>query len=838
MGSILDDVLRQVAKMKTTPAKVEYETIKRDGHTYKRVKGTRDRWIDESGNEIDYSGNKPVVISKKEERIGSGDSVSNPDVWIKDGKAYRTNIPGGRKTTYLTAVYELGKYLGWDANVGEKSKKAIAKQEEVFNKAKYKNEAGDTYNKSNNGILLISKPVKATPVKQPTAESTLKAVWDGTKAVVKGGWDRMVETYNSGNNKVNQGFSQFFYGKGNSNIIQDMTDRIAGLSKVVLGFGEGTVGALFNGLADKDTRDFVGKYGQALDVGQDANTIAELFQGNWMAPWDENNTGLLSNNFTWIGTQDQRQDFSDFLNASVMLAGSKGVKPSVKGVKNAGRKLLPKKRGVVTEGALAVEGVAPQTGIVSQTANAAVKGVNAFKHQRSNLPKGTKASVVRNLLRKDGAENVVPRNAGNGTMIYRVTYADGTVKDFYYKGKRHVSTSEVSTPRPAETSVGYEPVGEPIKPLQEEQPVVASEPILQVDESVPTPTESTPVAYMPDEPVPTPIEPFVAGVETPKPIAVGTPSAPSVVESPVGIAAVERAPEPVPVGVVEPVVERVPEPSVPSTNGTSVGIAEAATGEAPKPAIAVVVEQPQPGRPLTSYGESFIYDQPFDKNTIQIGDKVQLHDGSLLTITGRKGDKFSVSNDLNPGLTATYSADDLSRSYMQSSQPFTGNYSVVRNKPLSIGDDVQLQGSTGYDYGTIVAKVDDDAFLVKLSDGTYQKVDDSAILGLDYSRSPEGRFRHYYRQVRNPDLMLGTSFKNFDALAYPERFATNPAGAQEALRFQLQHLGIPIENDANFSRFVTDFADQKIDPIFTFRQLYRTKHKYGFKDGGKIRYFR
>lgn len=865
---ILGDIAAQVYKMKNTPAKVEYETIKREGHTYKRVKGTRDRWINESGEEVDYSGSKPVVISKKEERIGSGDSVSNPDVWIKDGKAYRTKIPGGQKTTYLRAVQELGRYLGWDANVGERSKKAIAKQEEVFNKAKYKNEAGDTYKNSDKGLLLISKPAPRKQKKETQSSAPGSTItrsrpplidFKGAVATVSSGWDRLKE-----------GVNQFLYGKPNPNAsgnwfydtVDDLGSRIAGLGVMVQGAAEGTVGAVINGVIGQDEtpRKIINGVGSVFDLGRDFNTVAEGLQGNWVAPWNENNAGFLSDNFNWMGTQYERQNLSDILNGTMVLVGTKGS-GILKG--RTTPKSLVREMGKTEAGTKSVIPVGigkgktiwqvtyPSGAIInylykgnkhlSTTLANATARTRTFKPQRSNFPKGTKASVVKDLLKKNGAENVTPRNAGHGTMIYRVTYADGTVKDFYYKGKRHISTSEVTTPRSVETSVGYEPVGEPIKPLQEEQPVVASEPVIQLDESGPTPTESTPVAYMSDEPVPTPIEPFVAGVETPKPVAVETPSVPGVVESPVRIAeaAVEKAPEPVPVGVVEPVVERIPEPSVPSTNGTSVGIAEAATGEVPKP-VSAVVEQPQPvvGRPLTSYGEPFIYDQPFDKNIVQIGDKVQLHDGSLLTIIGRKGDKFRVSNDLNPGLTATYSADDFSRSYMQNSQPLIGNYSVVRDRHLSIGDDVQLQSSTGYDYGTIASKVDDDTYLVKLSDGTYQKMDDGAILGLDYSRNPEGRFRHYYRQVRNPDLMWGSSFKNFNALAYPERFNGDIAGANEALNFQLQRLGVPIENATNFSAFVEEFANQKVDPIFTFRQLYKAKRRYGFKNGGQIKYFR
>ena len=103
----------------------QFETITRGGHTYKRRKGSHDRWVDEQGNVVDLTNGNRTVTASSSKRLGSGNNAANPDVWIANGKAYKDASHGGYKSNYFNAVRKLGQNLGWDNEVGEKSKAAL-----------------------------------------------------------------------------------------------------------------------------------------------------------------------------------------------------------------------------------------------------------------------------------------------------------------------------------------------------------------------------------------------------------------------------------------------------------------------------------------------------------------------------------------------------------------------------------------------------------------------------------------------------------------------------------------------------------------------------------------
>lgn len=320
----------------------EYETITQNGHTYKRRKGSRDRWVDEEGNVVDLSKGKRTVTQSSSSRLGSGSNSANPDVWIKDGKAYKDGSHGGYKTNYFNAVKKLGQNLGWDVKAGSKSEKALKNQNAALNAGRIKTVKGNTAHIGENGKAVGIKPkLQKKPQTQPES-----------------GWDRAAASWNSGWSKVGQGFKDIWQGANNTrpdgvhtgnefsdrveNFVGNQLRQLGGAGRVLMGLGEATVGATLNGLwGDTEAMKALGKYGQVADLGKLSNSTAELFHGNLMAPWDEKNNGLLSDNFTWLGNKAARQDIQDAANGVAAILGTKGavagLKSAISGVKSGVR---------------------------------------------------------------------------------------------------------------------------------------------------------------------------------------------------------------------------------------------------------------------------------------------------------------------------------------------------------------------------------------------------------------------------------------------------------------------------------------------------------------------
>ncbi len=136
----------------------EYETLTQNEHTYKRRKGSRDRWVDERGNVVDLTRGKRTVTQSSSNRLGSGDNSANPNVWIKDGKAYKDDSQGGYKTTYYNAVKKLGQNLGWDVKAGSKSAQALKQQNAALNAGHIKTVKDNTAHIGKNGKATVIKP--------------------------------------------------------------------------------------------------------------------------------------------------------------------------------------------------------------------------------------------------------------------------------------------------------------------------------------------------------------------------------------------------------------------------------------------------------------------------------------------------------------------------------------------------------------------------------------------------------------------------------------------------------------------------------------------------------
>lgn len=53
----------------------EFETINRGGHTYKRCKGSHDRWVDEKGNVVDLTNLKELATMRQKYNFKHGGSL-------------------------------------------------------------------------------------------------------------------------------------------------------------------------------------------------------------------------------------------------------------------------------------------------------------------------------------------------------------------------------------------------------------------------------------------------------------------------------------------------------------------------------------------------------------------------------------------------------------------------------------------------------------------------------------------------------------------------------------------------------------------------------------------
>ena len=309
----------------------EFETIDRGGHTYKRRKGSHDRWIDEKGNVVDLTNGNRTVTTSSTKRVGTGNNAANPDVWIANGKAYKDNSHGGYKSSYYNAVKNLGQNLGWDNEVGEKSKAALQEQNKAFNASKTKLVSGKTG--------YISKAGEAKGLAQPKLISRkVNTVQDQSRL------GKTVNTFISGVDLTKRGLEDAWGAlTADSSNFDSFANNFVGLGgalgRIVQGIGQASVGTLSSAILPEQAQQWLGKYGQIADVGKLSNTIAEGLQGRVMAPWDEHNNGLLSHNFDWMGSKQGRQDLQDFGNGVTMLLGTKGagavLKGAIKGAKSA-----------------------------------------------------------------------------------------------------------------------------------------------------------------------------------------------------------------------------------------------------------------------------------------------------------------------------------------------------------------------------------------------------------------------------------------------------------------------------------------------------------------------
>lgn len=147
-----------------------FETINRGGHTYKRRKGSRDQWVDENGNVVDLSTGKRRVTSQASARIGSGNNLANPDVWIINGKAYSDSSHGGYKTSYFNAVKRLGQNLGWSVKAGSQSERNLKAQNKKFNASKSRLSSGKIGRITDDGNARGYQTSKSsTPAKTTTS---------------------------------------------------------------------------------------------------------------------------------------------------------------------------------------------------------------------------------------------------------------------------------------------------------------------------------------------------------------------------------------------------------------------------------------------------------------------------------------------------------------------------------------------------------------------------------------------------------------------------------------------------------------------------------------------
>ena len=123
---------------------------------------------------------------------------------------------------------------------------------------------------------------------------------------------------------------------------QDFPHRFSGvfgdLGRGVQHIAQGTIGAATQYILPDSWNKVIGKYGQIADLGKDLRTItsgisALTSDGEWVAPWDTKNKGLVDY-ADIIGDAQGLQDFNDAINGATILFGTRGVgglKGAVKG---------------------------------------------------------------------------------------------------------------------------------------------------------------------------------------------------------------------------------------------------------------------------------------------------------------------------------------------------------------------------------------------------------------------------------------------------------------------------------------------------------------------------
>lgn len=374
----------------------QFETIHRGGHTYKRRKGSRDRWIDERGNVVDLTNGTRTVTTSSSKRIGSGDNSANPDVWIANGKAYKDNSHGGYKTSYYNAVKKLGQNLGWNVTKGSASEAALKSQNKLFNNSKTKlasGKIGQINNAGNATVLQSPKSNKKTGTQptqdQPESGKTADTFMSGLK-LIGGGLEDAVGALTDNNSS----FARNFVRLG------------GGLGRAVQGLGQATVGTLSSAILPESWQQNIAKYGQIANFGKVANTVAEGIQGRIMTPWDERNTGLLSRNFDWMGSAQDRQDVQDFYNGLLMVVGAKGagagLKSTISGVKSGtrlfGKTPKPYEAPVILDEEVPLVVTTPPSGVQGYSLTPKITIIKGFPKEIKSL-EAPENMVVPNLKR-------------------------------------------------------------------------------------------------------------------------------------------------------------------------------------------------------------------------------------------------------------------------------------------------------------------------------------------------------------------------------------------------------------------------------------------------------
>ena len=348
----------------------DFETINKGGHTYKRRKGSHDRWVDENGNVVDLTNGNRTVTASSSKRLGTGNNAANPDVWIANGKAYKDDSHGGYKSNYFNAVKKLGQNLGWDNEVGEKSKAALRAQNKAFNASKTKLVSGKTG--------YITKDGEAKGLQQSKVIRKAGATQDQSRL------GKTASTFKSGLDLTERGLEDVWgaFTDNNSSFSRNFTRLGGGLGRMVQGLGQASLGTLSSAILPEEAQQWLGKYGQIVDVGKLSNTIAEGLQGRVMTPWDERNNGLLSHNFDWIGSEQDRQDLQDFGNGVMMLVGTKGAGAGFKGAPRGTRSVMKSGIKATRKTSKPYEAIATlddEAPLVATTPPSGVKGLPAPK---------------------------------------------------------------------------------------------------------------------------------------------------------------------------------------------------------------------------------------------------------------------------------------------------------------------------------------------------------------------------------------------------------------------------------------------------------------------------
>lgn len=96
-----------------------------------------------------------------------------------------------------------------------------------------------------------------------------------------------------------------------------------------------------------------------------------------MTPWDARNNGLLSHNFDWLGSEQDRQDLQDFGNGVTMLLGTKGAGAALKGTLRGARAAMKSGLKATRKAPKPYEAIATldeEAPLVATTPPSAVKG--------------------------------------------------------------------------------------------------------------------------------------------------------------------------------------------------------------------------------------------------------------------------------------------------------------------------------------------------------------------------------------------------------------------------------------------------------------------------------